>query len=231
MLGRYAQPTEFIAQDRGMINLYFIASYIQHSGDHLGKNPQYVYFNGSLVNFTGATLLLTLIFGLLGILICIFVSSVLHRMLINKAIKQYPKDKIIYKFQPSILTALPAEFFCGGFFGGYIIPLLLFSEIIHVDMVTRENLILYVIFGVAALTGCILLGSYTLILTNKKIIGMSYGGIIKNIMYTPEDIKAINKAFGGWEIVLKSGDILPLKCHPKAKKFYEKLKQLLKTKF
>ncbi len=190
----------------------------------MGENPQYVYFNGSLVNFTGATLLLTLIFGVLGILICILVSSVLHKTLMNKITKEYPLDKIICKFHPTITTALPAEFFCGGFIGGYIIPLLLFSEIIHVDMVTRENLILYILFGAAALMGCILFGSYTLVLTNKRIIGVSYGGLIKNTLCASEDIKTIQKTFGGWEIVLKSGDILPLRCHPKAKKFYEKLK-------
>ncbi len=204
-------------------NLYFIASYIQHSGDHLGENPQYVYFNGSLVSFIGITLLLTVIFGLLAIIICNFISGFLHKMLIDKIIKQYPLDKIVYKFHPSVATTLPAEFFCGGFIGAYIIPLFLFNEISHVDMVTRQNLILYALFGMAALTACVLFVSYTLVITDKKIIGISYGGLIRNTSCTFDDIKTIQKVFGGWEVIFKDGTILPLKCHPKARKFYEKL--------
>lgn len=208
-----------------MINLYFLASYIQHSSDNLGENPQYVYFNGNLVNFIGITLLLTVIFGLLAIIICNFVSSFLHKMLIDKIIKQHPMDKIIYKFHPSVVTALPAEFFCGGFIGAYIIPLFLFNEISHVDMVTRQNLILYALFGMAALTTCTLFASYTLVMTDKKIIGISYGGLIRNTLCTFNDIKTIQKGFGGWEVIFKDNTILPLKCHPKAKKFYKKLKE------
>ena len=206
-------------------NLYFITGLIQHSGDHLGENPEYVIFMNNSVSLTSISLQFALIFGLLGVTICIFITSILHKILINNFFKDHPFEKIVYKFHPSALTILPAEFFCCSFFGVYMVPLLIFNELIHIDMVTKENLIFYALFTIVPITGCILMGSYTLILTNNKIIGISFGGLVKNTLCSFRDIKTIRKTSGGWEIIFKDDNILPLKGHPKAKKFYEKLKE------
>lgn len=212
-----------------IVNLYFISSFIQHSGDHLGENPQFVYFQNNLVSLAGATVLFAIIFGLLTILISNIISMFLHKNLAKKATETYPHDKVIYIFHPSIISISIAEFYIGGgFIGGYIIPFFVFNNIGHIDMVTRQNLFIYTIAGVGVLLICILFKSYTLILTNKRIIGLSYGGLVRNTLLSFGDIKAINKAFGGWEIISKDDAVLPLKCHTKAKMFYKKLKQLLK---
>lgn len=210
-----------------MINLYFIASYIQHSGDYLGENPQYVYFNGSLVSLAGATVLFTILFGILTIFTSNFISKFLHQSLLNKIIKMYPKDIIVYKFCPSSISVSLIEFFIGGgFIGGYIIPIFIFDEITHIDTVTKSNLIFFVFIAAGILFAWLLFKSYILVLTNKRIIGLSYGGFVKDIIMLFDDIKTIQKSFGGWEVIFKDGTSLPLKCHPKAKNFYEKLKQL-----
>ena len=211
-----------------IINLYFISAYIQHSGDHLGPNPQYVYYNGNLVSFAGATILLTLIFGILTIFLSNIISSILHKKIIKKISKKHPYDKIICKFYPANAPMSIAEFGIGGAsIGMYIAPLFIFKEITHIDIITRQNLSLLVLALTAVLTVIILFKSYTLVLTNKRIIGLSYGGLVRNTLFSFDDIKSINKTFGGWEIISKDGTMLPLKCHPKAKKFYNKLKELM----
>lgn len=205
-----------------------ISSIIQHSGDYLGKNPEYVYFNNELVSLAGATVLLTVICGMFTILISNFISIFLHASLIDKIIKTYPKDFIVYKFHPLSISGALTEFFIGGgFIGGYVIPIFIFDEITHVDMVTKSNLIFYIFATIGILIAWLLFKSYTLVLTDKRIIGLSYGDFVRDTIMSFDDIKTINKTFGGWEVISKDDIVLPLKCHPKAKKFYKKLKQLM----
>lgn len=212
-----------------MVFSFGTTALIKHSGDYLGGNLQYVHFNGNLVSTAGMTVLFTFIFGVLTILISNFISGILHKKLINKINKEYPNDKIIYFFYPSSISVSIVEFFIGGgFIGGYIIPFFIFDEITHIDMVTRQNLFFFILAAIGMLVAYVLFKSYTLILTDRRIIGISYGDFVRDTLFLFKDIKTIQKTFGGWEIISKDEVMLPLKCHPGAKIFYKKLKELLR---
>lgn len=207
-----------------------LPSLIRHGGDHLGKNLQHVNHNGNLFSLPGITVLFGVVFGIFAIILSYFISVVLRKNLIRKIKQTFFQDKIVYMYHPMIMVSSLAQFAIGGgFFGGYIVPFFLFSEITHIDMVTRHNVVFYIIYGIIGFLICTLWETYTVFLTNKRIIGVSCGGsfIIRKTVLSFDDIKSINKTFGGWEIISKDGTMLPLKCHPKAKKFYNKLKELM----
>lgn len=205
---------------------------IKQSGAHLGKNSQYFYYGNNVVDASTAIIIFSLIFGTMAMVISYLISTILRTELIKKIIDEYPEDKIIFKYHPTIIAVSLAQFAIGGgFFGGYIVPFFVFDRVLHLDMVTTQNLPLYSLYAAIAFLICIIWETYTLFLTDKRIISIARGGsiVISKTVLPISHIKTIKKVFGGWEIISKDNNKLPIKFHFCAKKFQAKLQAILKN--
>lgn len=145
---------------------------LKGSGAHLGKNLEYIYFDGNVVSFPGMIVLFGLFFGILGSFLSYCISLILRKKVHEEIIKEFPQDKIILKYYPTVIPASIAQFaIVGGMLGGYIIPFFLFNEISHIDMVTRKNILFYIIYTIIGFLICLIWEVYTYFLTDKRAIG------------------------------------------------------------
>ncbi len=204
---------------------------LKRSGINLGDNLQYIYLNGSPISFPEITILFGLIFGIFGSILSYFISVILRKKVYEEITKEFPQDKIIFKYYPTVIPTSIAQFaIVGGMMGGYIAPFFLFNEVSHIDMVTRTNLPFYIAYTIIGFLICVIWEAYTYFLTDKRVISATLfkSIIIKKIIFPFKDIKTIKPIIGGWEIINKDNEKLPLKFNPNAKEFQAKLKKILK---
>lgn len=200
----------------------------KYQANQNGVNSNYFHIGKILVDFGNFTTYSMPICGVIGVIISYIISVVIRNSLIEKIKKEYPNEDILCKFFPQVRMISFVQFMIGGyFFGQIILPFFFSTEILHIDMVTRQNLLLYFLYGTAGFVFATLFEAYTVVLTNKRLIGTFkwLGCTILPI----RDIKDIKKSFWGFDIMSKNNSRFPLKCSGQAEKCAKILKNLIET--
>ena len=205
---------------------FVLPSFWKYQAKQLGVNPNYFHIGNNLVDFANLTTYSLLLFGIIGAVISYIVSIIIRNKLIEKIKKEYSDEKILCKFFPQVKAMSFVQFMIGGYFFGQIIfPFFLSNEITHIDMVTRQNLLLYFLYGLIGFVFAILFETYTVVLTNKRLIGTFKW--LGTTVLPLTDIKKIKKDFWGYNIISKNNTNFPLKCSGQAKKCAKKLIHLI----
>ena len=180
------------------------------------------------------------IFLIASLLLYPFLSYFCHKAIKKSILKKDPKEKIVFTYKPLApvfrLVPIFAPFALyaasGWFFGCYIIPFLIFPNITHIDMVTHNNLFLYMILFFILLLSAFAFQYNTVILTEKQLIN-SFPFLpfwTKNILLN--DIKHIQQIDNAFIISSKAGKTISISIWEKRKLdiFKQNLRGLLQKK-
>lgn len=206
---------------------FVLPNFWKHQVKQLGVNPNYFHIGNNLIDFANLTTYSLLLFGIIGSVVSYIASIIIRNKLIEKIKKDYPDEKILCKFFPHVKVMSFVQFMIRGYFFGQIIfPFFLSNEITHIDMVTRQNLLFYFLYGLIGFAFAILFEAYVVVLTNKRLIGTFKWLGTTVLSFT--DIKKIKKDFWGYNIISKNNINFPLKCSGQAEKCAKELMYLIK---
>ncbi len=205
---------------------FIVPNFWRYKANELGNNPNYFHMGENLIDFANLTTYSAIIFGIANVVLTYILSIILRNHIIRTNIQKYPNENVLVYFFPNVTIILLVQFCIGSYFGQMIFPFFLSNEITHVDMVTRQSLLFYCLYGFAAIIFALLFEAYTVILTNKRLIGTFKWLGEKTVLI--KDIKKIRKTFGGYEITSIDSSMFPLKYGTQAEKCGKKLEELIR---
>lgn len=204
---------------------------LKHSKDYLGSEPEYLHCGKILVSSSGVSLLFTFISGIFISLLSYFLFKYLHKKLMKNFIEEHPFEKIIFTCTPRVIAISFTQFFVtGSFFGFCILPFVFFDEISHIDMITKDNFMFWIFLGIFIFITLLYRQTYTIILTDEKIIAIALNAEDKHLEIYYKEIEEIQKSFGGYNIISKNNNAIMLKCDPCVKKCYKVLRKILEKR-
>lgn len=184
--------------------------------------------NNYLVYDEKITLLIGIIIGLVSFMLFFLFSKWQNKRLTKQIKTKYPYETIQYTFAPLKKIVAWMQFFVGVFIGAYLLPFYIFSDITNINMVTSVNLPIFIILAIFSFIFALSLGSYTTILTNKRLVGIFPYNLIKSTTVMLNNIKSIKKSKYGVNIISHDNNIFPLRPKSEAEKCYEVIINLFK---
>lgn len=171
------------------------------------------------------------IFFIISLLLYPILSHFCYKIVERNISKKDPTERIVFVYRPLAFMATVFHGVFGYFLGCYIIPFLFFPKIAHIDMVTQENLFLYVFLSFVILLFALAFQYNTIILTNKQIINsfLFFPPWTKNMLLS--DLKLVQQVENTLLITSKTGDRISLYAWRKKKVsiFEQRLRDLLQT--
>ena len=182
------------------------------------------------MSFNNLTLVIGLITGILLTIITYIFWEYQKFKFQKMVIKKYRNENIIYKITPGKWIMLIIQFLIGVTIGGYILPFFIFENITKIKMVTSSNLTIFLIWALWGVIVSALLGAYSIILTDKRILALYPYGFFYNTDILIKDIKEIKIEKHGIVIIKKDNSIFPIGPQKLAMKIYTQINNLLKEK-
>ena len=161
------------------------------------------------------------------------VLSVISDKIMTKSIKaKYPQDEIIYDFKTSPVFTIAFPFGSGSCVGGMLAPILLDNTFSQLSPFGKFGFIFFCICMLIFIPANIALIMFKVVLTDKRIVSMSFFKIKwwkANFEFFISDIESIswNNAYDIMNIKLKNGKIHYLGGNKKHKQCYEKIRKML----
>lgn len=147
---------------------------------------------------------------------------------VNKIKKEYPSDKIEYFYMPLISLMTFAQFCVGVYIAYYILSYFVFPDFMQIHS-SHSMLYLKAFYGILAFCFCLALTSYTVILTNKRIIGIFLLDILKRTQVLYSEIKEIKVRKNKISVYSKDKSAFPLVNIKESRICFEKLKKFLES--
>lgn len=152
-----------------------------------------------------------------------------HRIIKKMFFKENSAEKIILTCRSSLIVPIISYTVFGYFLGCYIVPFFIFPNIVHIDMVSHENLPLYILLSLVFLLFGLANHYNTIILTNKRIINsfIFFPPWTKSMFLS--DIKTIQPINYAFAITSKTDKIIGVSCRnqKQANIFEQKLRAVL----
>ncbi len=197
-----------------IIILAFILPAIARAGRYkLGNNPEFILVKDNIINLPSIGIYLVLIFGSLTTILMYIIHISVKKSVLKYYRKKYCNENILCFYNPMIKALVIFSFIVGALLGTHFFPFLISEDITHLDFITRENVLFYFLYVIFALIGLQGLCGYTVILTDKRLIG-TYKWYGENIVLL-KDIKEIKKTPLGYEVITNYNFMFPLKQHKK----------------
>ena len=190
----------------------------------------YIVKHFSSLDFNYITLILGLIVGLLYSTLAFLFFRSSYKILNKEILNYYKNEVIMYFYQPLTRIIIFIEFLVGVYMGGYILPFFFF-DIHKIKMVTSETLFIYLILGSFSFIFALFLGTYNIVLTNKRIIGICCFNMLKKIDLLLSEIKEIKINKKHITLIGNNDLVFPLTCYPNNMECYNKISYLLGDKF
>lgn len=125
----------------------------------------------NLTFIKGITLKLAIINGIIVCLFYLVLKSWGRKKALNKIKKDLSEDEyIVYEPQLNFTVELIFPFIIGAAFGAYILPFFIYPEIQKIDMVSRNDLPIIIIFDFLLFCFLILFSFFKTAITNRRII-------------------------------------------------------------
>lgn len=180
------------------------------------------------INLDNLILLIYIVAGLLTAVINYLFGICFRNINVNKIKKEYPSDKIEYFYIPLIGLITFAQFCVGVYIAYYILSYFVFTDFMQI----HSNLgMLYIkaFYGIFAFCFALVLTSYTVILTNKRIIGVFLLDILKRTQVLYSEIKEIQVRKNKISVYPKDKSAFPLVNRKESRICFERLKKLLES--
>lgn len=180
------------------------------------------------INLDNLILLIYIVAGLFTTGINYLSGICFRNINVNKIKKEYPSDKIEYFYMPLIKLITFIQFCVGVYVADCILSYFVFSDFIQINS-SFSMLYLKAFYGIFAFCFCLVLTSYTAILTNKRIIGIFLFDILKRTQVLYSEIKQIELKRSKIYIYQKDKCAFHLVNRKEARICLEKLKKLLES--
>lgn len=170
-----------------------------------------------------------IIFFIASLLLYPFIAPFCYKIIERRIKRKNPKERIIFAYRPFAFSATIFYAISGFFLGCYIIPFLFFSNMTHIDMVTHNNLTLYLLLCFILLLSAFTFQYNTVILTNEQIINsFPFFPLWTKSMFL-KNLKYVQKIENTLAIISKTGDTISLDAWRKKKAyiFEQKLRETL----
>ena len=190
----------------------------------------YIVKHFNSFDFNHITLILGLIIGLLYSTIAFLFFRSSYKILNREITNYYTNEVIIYFYQPIVRISIFIEFLVGVFIGGYILPFFFF-DVNKIKMVTSETFFLYLILGSFSFIFTFFLGTYSVFLTNKRIIGICCFDMLKKTDLLLSEIKEIKINKKNIILIGNNNLTFPLTSYPNNIECYNKISYLSGGKF
>lgn len=180
------------------------------------------------INLDNLILLIYIVAGLFTAGINYLSGICFRNINVNKIQKEYPSEVIEYFYIPLINFITFAQFCVGVYVADYILAYFVSPDF----MQTHSNLgMLYLkaFYGLFAFCFGLILTSYTIILTNKRIIGIFSLDILKRTQVSYLEIKEIELKRRKIYIYQNDKCVFPLVNRKESRICFEKLKKLLES--
>lgn len=142
------------------------------------------------INLDNLILLIYIVAGLFTAGINYLFGICFRNINVNKIKKEYPLDVIEYFYMPLIKLITFAQFCVGVYVADYILSYFVFTDFMQIHS-NLGMVYLKAFYGIFAFCFGLVLTSYTIILTNKRIIGIFLLGILKRKQVLYSEIKEI----------------------------------------
>ena len=181
------------------------------------------------VNFEHELLRISIITGTITGIIGSILSLYTGRKAIKNFQKENPEEEIRFIFEPIFMLRFPLFFFYGGFIGYCLLPIFLYENVGRIDMVTRDNLIIYNIWIIIGINPIFLVHFQRMLSTNKLFVSATVFKLQKvyhNIAYTEMANITYKKVLFFKFVIIEpiKKDVTLFGSHKKLKKGYEILK-------
>lgn len=177
------------------------------------------------VNLDNLILLIYIVAGLFTAGINYLSSICFRNINVNKIQKEYPSEVIEYFYMPLIKLITFAQFCVGVYVADYILSYFVFLDFMQIHS-NLGMLYLKAFYGIFAFCFGLVLTSYTVILTNKRIIGIFLLDILKRTQVLYSEIKEIEIKRSKIYIYQNDKRAFHLVNRKEARIFFEKLKLL-----
>lgn len=181
------------------------------------------------IEFEKFALTLGILTGLLATFISLIFSQKQYKKNITLINNKYTNEKIEYSYLVSLKLASIFQFANGFFAGCCILPFFILRNLSRTDMVTAPMLPAFIIITAYVFIFMLSYSSYTIVLTNKRFIGI-FPFIIKSIELPYTEIKKIKFNKLTIDIIDRNGLNYPLGFRLNAKKYYEIIKKYIGEK-
>ena len=142
------------------------------------------------INLDNLILLIYIVAGLFTAVINYLLGIYFRNINVNKIKKEYPSDKIEYFYMPLISLITLAQFCVGVYIADYILSYFVFSDFMQINN-SLGMIYIKAFYGIFAFCIGLVLTSYTIILTNNRMIGIFLLDIFKRTQVLYSEIKEI----------------------------------------
>ena len=180
------------------------------------------------INLDNLILLIYIVAGLFTAGINYLSGICFRNINVNKIQKEYPSEVIEYFYMPLIKLITFAQFCVGVYVADYILSYFVFLDFMQIHS-NLGMLYLKAFYGIFAFCFGLVLTSYTVILTNKRIIGIFLLDILKRTQVLYSEIKEIEIKRSKIYIYQNDKCAFRLVNRKAARICFEKLKKLLES--
>ena len=147
-------------------------NFVWHYGSKpLGANQEIVNtITGKAVILSDLTVVSGIACSVIGFFILTLLSFLYKKLIVFKISMLYPDEKILDMVPVSTKAVKVLLLFPGLGFGQLALPFYLHPDLVHIDMVTRDNLPVFIVILLIFTILCFSITNLTSVLTNKKII-------------------------------------------------------------
>lgn len=180
------------------------------------------------INLDNLILLIYIVAGLFIAGINYLFGICFRNINVNKIKKEYLSEEIEYFYMPLVKLITFAQFCVGVYIADYILSYFIFPDLIQINN-SLGMLYIKAFYGIFAFYFGLVLTSYTIILTNKRIIGIFLLDILNRTQVLYSEIKEIELKRSKIYIYQNDKCVSPLVNRKESRICFEKLKKLLES--